>query len=97
MRAAGPGLFARSVAREGATMGAMTDAPSSNTRTELALLPGRLVVLFLVRVGPNLSALCERPARFLDGLHAACALMSFSELWREDERLDELLPWAGNV
>lgn len=62
------------------------------------LVPGSDLVLFLVRLeqGP-IVWLQTVPPRFLDGLRAATALLSFSTLQRADTPLDELLPWAGNV
>lgn len=63
----------------------------------LHVLTGRLLVLFLLRVGGATPVLAVRPAQFLDGLLAARNLLSFSELQRDEPRLDELLPWAGNV
>jgi hypothetical protein len=63
----------------------------------LVVLPGRLIVTFLVRVGCAGAALVVVPGQFLEGLKAARNALGFAELLREDERLDELLPWAGNV
>lgn len=63
----------------------------------LVILPGRLLVTFLVRLGHASAALVLTPGQFLDGLRAARDLLGFAELWREDDSLDELLPWAGNV
>lgn len=71
----------------------MTDTSEIN----LMLVPGRHHVLFVVRVGEAVSSLTVHVAHFLEGLKAACAILSFAELQREEERLDELLPWAGNV
>jgi hypothetical protein len=65
--------------------------------TSLHILPGTLLVLFLVQVGRSLSSFTVEPSGFLAGLKAACDLLSFAELVRDDDRLDELLPWAGNV
>ena len=64
----------------------------------LFLLPGQLIVLFLVQVeaGPR-ACLTATPAQFLPGLAAACALFSFSAPCRAEMSLEELLPWAGNV
>jgi hypothetical protein len=63
----------------------------------LAILPGTLVVTFIVRLGDQVSALVLAPTRFLEGLRASCDLLGFAELQRDDERLEDLLPWAGNV
>ncbi len=63
----------------------------------LHVLPGSVQVLFLVRIGARVSAIAARPPRFLDGLRAATAALSFAEVLREESRDDELLPWAGNV
>lgn len=63
----------------------------------LMIVPGTLVVLFLVQVETTRAVLAVNAGRFLDGLKASCALMSFGAVQRDDERLDELLPWAGNV
>jgi hypothetical protein len=63
----------------------------------LLIVPGSSLVTFIVSLAGRASAFTVRPSRFLDGLRAARDLMSFAELHREDERLDELLPWAGNV
>lgn len=63
----------------------------------LMLVPGRHRVLFVVRVGEVVSSLTVHVAHFLDGLKAACAILSFAELQREEERPEDLLPWAGNV
>ncbi|MCK7496779.1 MAG: hypothetical protein MZW92_42215 [Comamonadaceae bacterium] len=38
--------------------------------------------------GPRASSRGSRPA---------CSLLDFAELHRDEERLDDLLPWAGNV
>jgi hypothetical protein len=63
----------------------------------LTLLPGRLLVTFLLRLGDHRAALVVDPPRFLEGLRAALAALSFAELCRDDDRPEELLPWAGNV
>ncbi len=72
-------------------------AMDTTTHDELVLLPGKGVVLFLVRVERQQSVIAVAAAAFLDGLRAADALLSFSGLQREDLPLDELLPWAGSV
>lgn len=63
----------------------------------LCILPGRLIVTFLVNLGCVGAALVMAPSQFLEGLRAARDLLGFAELWRDDEALEELLPWAGNV
>lgn len=63
----------------------------------LAVLPGTLLVLFLVRFERTASVLAVRANRFLDGLRAANDLLTFSELHREEQRPEDLLPWTGNV
>lgn len=64
----------------------------------LQLLPGERLVLFFVRLDRAATVLTARPPRFLEGLRAAVDLLGFAELQREEEdRLDELLPWAGAV
>jgi hypothetical protein len=63
----------------------------------LVILPGTLSVLFLIHAASVKAALTVAPARFLEGLRAACDALSFGELCREDERPEDLLPWAGNV
>lgn len=63
----------------------------------LRMLPGELLVLFLVRLDVAASAVAVPPARLLEGLRAATDLLGFHGLQREEERLDELLPWAGSV
>ena len=68
-----------------------------NARDELVLLPGSRLVLFLIRVDMRPTVIAVPAAEFLDGLHAATALLSFSCLQRDDLPLDELLPWAGSV
>ncbi|MCU0969019.1 MAG: hypothetical protein MUF03_09410 [Rubrivivax sp.] len=69
----------------------------SNPMPRLQVLPGTLVVTFIVHVGSITTALVVGPGRFLDGLKAAADALSFAELQRDEERLDDLLPWAGNV
>ena len=72
-------------------------APLSRRDAELQVLPGCLLVTFLIRMDAVLSALAVPPTEFLQGLRAASAAISFAECCREEERPDELLPWAGNV
>lgn len=70
-------------------------APAS---TLLRLVPGQLLVMFLVQLDHAAPAcLTVPPAAFLDGLRAAVALLGFQGLQRAEPALDELLPWAGNV
>jgi hypothetical protein len=66
-------------------------------RPRLQILPGEATVLFVVALHQAATLLAVPAARFLEGLKSACALLSFDELFREEDRLDELLPWAGNV
>lgn len=66
-------------------------------KTSLVILPGRLLVTFLVRLGCAASALVVAPGSFLEGLKAARDALSFAEIVREEEAVDDLLPWAGNV
>ncbi len=64
----------------------------------LVLLPGRLLVLLLLRLDDGTRAvLAERPARLLDALRAAAAVLGFGALHRVEPAPEELLPWAGNV
>lgn len=72
-------------------------APHAAPLASLAILPGTLLVGFLVRLGSEAAAWFTEPARFLEGLKAACDLLGFAELHRDEDRIDELLPWAGNV
>jgi hypothetical protein len=67
------------------------------SHTYLAILPGRLLVTFLIRLGCVATALVVAPTGFLDGLRAARDVLSFAEIVRDDDAVDELLPWAGNV
>jgi hypothetical protein len=62
------------------------------------LLPGRLLVLLLMRLDDGTRlALAERPARLLDALGAARAVLGFGAVHRAEPNPEELLPWAGNV
>lgn len=63
----------------------------------LILLPGERLVLLLVRLDQAASALAVPPTRFLEGLRAACDLLGFHGLVRDETPIDELLPWAGGV
>jgi hypothetical protein len=63
----------------------------------LAILPGRLLVTFLVRLGCVATAFVVAPSSFLDGLKAARDVLTFSEVVRADDAAEDLLPWAGNV
>ncbi|MBL8329040.1 MAG: hypothetical protein JNJ71_09330 [Rubrivivax sp.] len=65
--------------------------------TALHVLPGVVLVTFLMRMGTLMTALVVSPDHFLDGLRAASHALSFVEVLRDEERPDELLPWAGNV
>jgi hypothetical protein len=81
----------------GAARWRMPPAPRADAVPALHILPGELVVLFLVRLDEAASALAMRPARFLEGLRAAVDLLGFHGLERDEDRLDELMPWAGSV
>ena len=70
---------------------------SSPSPPPLLIVPGTLLVLFFVQVDATCTVLAVNAGRFMDGLKASCALLSFGAVHRDDERLDELLPWAGNV
>jgi hypothetical protein len=63
----------------------------------LTILPGTQRVLFLVELDPATTLLAWRPRRFLEGLKAASDLLGFVDLQREEDELDELLHWSGNV
>lgn len=64
----------------------------------LQLLPGRRLMCFIVGLDAGASTLwLLPPARLLDGLRTARALMGFDGLHRADDLLEELLPWAGSV
>lgn len=71
----------------------MTSAPAPS----IDILPGTLLVTFLVRLGLAVSALVVAPQDFLVGLRAATHAASFSELCRDELTAEDLLPWAGNV
>jgi len=61
------------------------------------LLPGRDRVIFLLHFGRTRHALVVPTPLFLPGLKAACNVMSFADLIRFDDALDEIYPWTGNV
>lgn len=65
--------------------------------TSLRIVPGTLLVLFELQLDGARALLALPCARFLEGLKAACDLLAFGPVQRDDDRLDELLPWAGNV
>jgi hypothetical protein len=71
----------------------MSAAPT----VSLHLLPGTVLVTFLVRLGLAVSAVVVAPQEFLTGLRAAQHAMGFGELCRDEVPVDELLPWTGNV
>jgi hypothetical protein len=74
------------------------DMPSDPTPLPaLTLLPGLQVVGFIVCVGHAFTVLTLPATQWLHGLKTARRLLSFSELLREDDKPEELLPWAGNV
>lgn len=70
---------------------------ASPVQPPLRIVPGTLLVLFIVRLDGAGTTLAVQAARFLDGLKASCDLLSFGKLQRADDALDELLPWTGNV
>jgi hypothetical protein len=63
----------------------------------LHMLPGEVLVFFFVHLDRAASVLTVQPAALLEGLRAAEDVLGFHGLQREEERLDELLPWAGSV
>lgn len=64
----------------------------------LWLLPGERLVFFLLQLEQGARAcLVMPPARFLEGLQAARALLSFGAVHCAEMPPEELLPWAGNV
>jgi hypothetical protein len=72
--------------------------PATRPVPRLVLLPGRLLVLLLMCLDDGTRvALAERPARLLDALRAARAVLGFGGVHRAEPSPEELLPWAGNV
>ncbi len=67
------------------------------TSPQLLIVPGPRHVLFVLRPCGALQLLSMRASRFLVGLRAACAALSFDEPVCHEHALEELLPWAGNV
>ncbi len=63
----------------------------------LHLVPGRQVLLLVVGVVDAVVLLAMPPARLLDGLRTARTLQAFGPVERDEDRLDEILPWTGNV
>ncbi len=64
----------------------------------LVLLPGRLLVLLLMRLDDGTRvALAGRPSQLLELLRAAAAALGFGTVLRAEPAPEELLPWAGNV
>jgi hypothetical protein len=78
-------------------MARMSEVPRGPSLPTLHMLPGELLVVFLVRLDEAASAVVVPPARLLEGLRAALDALGFHGLHREEDRLDELLPWAGSV
>ncbi len=75
----------------------MAAAPSSPP-PRLVLLPGRLLMLLLLRLDDGTRAvIAEHPAQLLHALRAAAAALGFGVLHRAEPNPEELLPWAGNV
>lgn len=66
-------------------------------RPHLHIVPGQLLVLFQLQLDGARALLAWPAHRFLEGLKASCDLLGFGPVQRDDDRLDELLPWAGNV
>jgi|JRYJ01.1.fsa_nt_gb hypothetical protein len=75
----------------------MSHSCAGDPPPSLHLLPGELLVVFLVRLDQAATAVVVPPARLLEGLRTALDLLGFHGLQREEDRLDELLPWAGSV
>lgn len=72
--------------------------PPSPPPPSLQFLPSRRLMCFIVSLDGAASTLYFLPpARLLDGLRTARALLGFDGLHRADDVLDELLPWAGSV
>lgn len=65
--------------------------------SRLLIVPGSLLVLFLLRLDEACAVLALPPARFAEGLKAACDLLRFGPVQRDEDRLEEILPWTGNV
>ena len=63
----------------------------------LHLVPGDPLVLFIVRLDDAGTTWALHRSRLLEGLKAAGDLLRFGPVQRDEDRLDELLPWAGNV
>ena len=76
---------------------AMSTSPHDPSPAFLALVPGQVIALFIVRLDHAGTLLAVPTSRLLEGLRAACDLLGFDGLQRDEERLDELLPWTGNV
>lgn len=63
----------------------------------LWFLPSRCWVVFFVQTDHGSASFSVRPADLMHGLRAARQLIGFGELLRDEEALEELLPWSGNV
>lgn len=75
-----------------------TPSPVPAPAARLWLVPGRLLLLlFVVPEGNPPVCLALPPARLLEGLQAACAVLGLGALHRVEPSPEELLPWAGNV
>jgi hypothetical protein len=70
---------------------------STHPPPRLTVVPGTLLVVYLVELDHTAAVLAERAHRFLEGLKAASDVLGFAGLQREEERLEDLLPWSGNV
>ena len=75
----------------------MSTAQHDPSPVALALVPGLVIALVIVRLDHAATVLSVPTTRLLEGLRAACDLLAFEGLQRDEDRLDELLPWAGNV
>lgn len=63
----------------------------------LRIVPGTLLVMFEVQLVDAATLLVLPAVRFLEGLLAARDLLRFGPVQRDEDRLDEILPWTGNV
>ncbi len=70
---------------------------TSRSLPHRTILPGTQQVLFLVELDQAATLLASRVHRFLEGLKAATDLLGFVDLQREEDELEDLLPWSGNV
>jgi hypothetical protein len=73
------------------------ESVSTDPLPRLTILPGTQLVLFLVELDQAATLLAWRVHRFLEGLKAASDLLGFVDLQREEDELEDLLHWSGNV